>query len=140
MEENKFCVHLRFQCFGVTTLYTLSVVLVSSLRGSQVSDNFAVIRQHSCENRSVRLLLSPATRSTTVLNRNFVPSHSLVPFHHDTIHVVHNTAYRWQLFHFCIELPWQLNFIFINLPLLTPNVTLALSICVLSQSNRAIPG
>jgi len=137
MAENKFCLHLRFQSFGDTTLYTLSEVLVSPLRGSKIIVNCAVDRylpQHSCENRRVLLLLLPATRSTTVLNRNFVPSVSLVLFRHDTSHVVHNTAYRWQLFLFCIELSWPLHFIFINLPLPTPIVAQALS-----QGNRDIP-
>ena len=140
MAENKFCLHLKFQSSGGTTFYTLLEVLVSTLRGSQilVIVNCAVdrhLRQHSCENRRVRLLLLHVTRATAVLNRNFVSSVSMVLFHHDTSHVVHNTAYRWQLFLFCIELSWQLNFIFINFPLPTPNVAQALS-----ERIRAIAG
>ena len=106
--------------------------------GIQIRVNCAVdrhLRKQSCENCRVRLLLLPATRSTTVLNRNFVLSVSLVLFHHDTSHVVHNTAYRWQLFLFCTELSWQLNFIPVSLPLPTPNVAQALS-----QRNQGIPG
>jgi hypothetical protein len=128
MAENKLCLHLRF-----------SEVPVASLRVTLIIVNCSVdchLRQHSCENRRVRLLPLPTTRSTTVLNRNNVLSTSLVLFHHDTCHVVYNTAFRWQLFlpPLCRAV-MAAQFYFYEPPTPTPNVAQALS-----QRNRAIPG
>lgn len=44
MAENKFCLHLRFQSFGGTTLYTFSEVLVAFLQGSPIILNWVAVR------------------------------------------------------------------------------------------------